>query len=208
MKLFASIQPETPVVPFHPQTCLDLGCGDHSIFSDNPQIADACFAADVRPAKANVPTVGCKAEQLPFADGSFNLVVSRVSLPYMHIPRALREVHRVLSPGGCFWATLHLPKMAYARIARSLANGDIVDILYQSCALANGALLYFTDRQISWRRRVESVQSPAAIHKALERAGFMDIETEIVERGRIYFAVRAFRPALGRPRDAIGKLSF
>jgi len=206
MKLFTSIQPEIPAVPFHPQNCLDLGCGDHSIFSDNRQIADKCFAADVRPAKGCVPTIACKAEQLPFADGSFNLVVSRVSLPYMHIPRALREVHRVLSPGGCLWATLHRRNVAYARMARSLANGDIVDVFYQSVALANGALLYFTDRQISWRGRVESVQLPTAIHKALERAGFTDIETEIVERGSVYFAVRAFRPALVRPRDSIGQV--
>jgi ubiquinone/menaquinone biosynthesis C-methylase UbiE len=206
MKLFASIQPETPVVPFHSQTCLDLGCGDHSIFSDNPQIADECFAADVRPAKAYVPTVACKAEQLPFADGSFDLVVSRVSLPYMHIPRALREVHRVLSPGGCLWATLHRRNVAYARMVRSMANRDIVDVLYQSVALANGALLYFTDRQISWRGVVESVQIPAAIRKALNRAGFVDIETEIVKRGTVYFAVRAFRPASLQPPGAVGKL--
>lgn len=206
MKLFASIQPETPVVPSHPQTCLDLGCGDHSIFSDNPQIADECFAADVRPAKAYVTTVACRAEQLPFADGSFDLVVSRVSLPYMHIPQALREVHRVLSPGGCLWATLHRRNVAYARIVRSMANRDIADVLYQSVALANGALLYFTDRQISWRGVVESVQIPAAIRKALNRAGFVDIETEIVERGTVYFAVRAFRPASLQPPGAVGKL--
>jgi hypothetical protein len=91
-------------------------------------------------------------------------------------------------------------------MARSLANGDIVDVFYQSVALANGALLYFTDRQISWRGRVESVQLPTAIHKAFERAGFTDIETEIVARGSVYFAVRAFRPALVRPRDSIGQV--
>jgi ubiquinone/menaquinone biosynthesis C-methylase UbiE len=193
MRLFASLRPETPQLSFQPQSCLDLGCGNHSVFSDSPSIAQTCFAADVSLSKDSVPATRCQGERLPFANGSFDLVISRVALPYMDIPRALREIHRVLTPGGCFWATLHRRHVAYARIARSLAQRDLVDVVYQCCAITNGSLLYFTDRQILWKGAVESVQIPAALSKALLRAGFVDIEMEIVVDAIVYFAVRAFR---------------
>lgn len=49
----------------------------------------------------NVDLVGCSAEELPFADDSFDLVYSSHVLE--HIPdqkKALREIYRVLRPGG------------------------------------------------------------------------------------------------------------
>jgi len=51
----------------------------------------------------NVPTPMCvcaMAERMPFEDGSFDIVLLFGSLPYMHIEHALREVARVLRPGG------------------------------------------------------------------------------------------------------------
>src|SRR4051812_43284819 len=44
------------------------------------------------------------AESLPFRDASFSYVIARVSLPYTDIPRSLREITRVLEPGGQLWA--------------------------------------------------------------------------------------------------------
>ena len=41
-----------------------------------------------------------RAEQLPFADGTFDVVLFPGSLPYMRIERALGEAARVLRPGG------------------------------------------------------------------------------------------------------------
>lgn len=48
-----------------------------------------------------VPTVLCDAEQLPFPDAEFDLVSVAFGLRNMtHKDKALREMHRVLKPGG------------------------------------------------------------------------------------------------------------
>jgi SAM-dependent methyltransferase len=52
---------------------------------------------------------GVAAEQLPFADGSFDLVCSQYGLEYADLPRALAEAGRVLAPGGrLLWLGHHV----------------------------------------------------------------------------------------------------
>ena len=53
-----------------------------------------------RLAPPNIRLVCAAGENLPFADERFDLVFSRVALPYMDINRALREIARVLKRGG------------------------------------------------------------------------------------------------------------
>ena len=48
-----------------------------------------------------IPAVQCDAERLPFPDGSFDVVTLAFGLRNMtHKDRALKEMHRVLAPGG------------------------------------------------------------------------------------------------------------
>jgi ubiquinone/menaquinone biosynthesis C-methylase UbiE len=50
---------------------------------------------------ANIKFQQCGAEQLPFADSSFDMVVSRLSAMFFaDTPAALRETLRILKPGG------------------------------------------------------------------------------------------------------------
>ena len=52
-------------------------------------------------AGVNVPTLACDAEQLPFADGYFDVVTVAFGLRNMtHKDAALEEMRRVLKPGG------------------------------------------------------------------------------------------------------------
>ena len=52
-------------------------------------------------AGVSLPTLVCDAEQLPFADASFDLVTVAFGLRNMtHKEQALREMNRVLKPGG------------------------------------------------------------------------------------------------------------
>ena len=57
----------------------------------------------------NVDFEVASAEQLPFPDNEFTHAFSMESLYYYrNIPKALKEIHRVLKPGGSFYAVVDL----------------------------------------------------------------------------------------------------
>jgi arsenite methyltransferase len=58
---------------------------------------------------ANTDFEVASAEQLPFPDSEFTHAFSMESLYYYrNIPKALKEIHRVLRPGGAFFAVVDL----------------------------------------------------------------------------------------------------
>jgi ubiquinone/menaquinone biosynthesis C-methylase UbiE len=93
---------------------LDMGCGaGHASFAVAPHVREV-VAYDIAPQMlatvdaaarerglSSVRTQQGAAEVLPFADASFDWVISRMSAHHWRdVPAALREVHRVLRPGG------------------------------------------------------------------------------------------------------------
>jgi len=93
---------------------LDIGCGaGHASFVAAPLVKQVTAydlstemlavvkkAADER-GLANIECRQGVAEVLPFADQQFDLVISRYSAHHWQdVPQALREVYRVLKPGG------------------------------------------------------------------------------------------------------------
>jgi SAM-dependent methyltransferase len=74
-------------------------------------------------------------ESLPFADASFDLVVSQYGLEYSDLARSVGEVARVLKPGGAVALVLHhrdaLPvrsgRAEVAHIDWLLASGGLID---------------------------------------------------------------------------------
>ncbi|MDR5877286.1 class I SAM-dependent methyltransferase [Caballeronia sp. LZ032] len=95
-------------------TVLDMGCGaGHASFAIAPHVREVVaydiaqqMLATVEAAArerglTTIRTQQGAAETLPFADASFNWAVSRMSAHHWRdVPAALREVHRVLKPGG------------------------------------------------------------------------------------------------------------
>ena len=97
---------------------LDLGCGaGHASFATAPfareviafDLTRAMLEVTVAAAKerslSNISTTQGSVEELPFNRQQFDFVVSRYSAHHWNdVPRALREVKRVLKPGGqvCF----------------------------------------------------------------------------------------------------------
>lgn len=93
---------------------LDLGCGGgHVTFTLAPLVAravaydlstgmlDAVRNMAAERGLTNVETVNGPAEQLPFADASFDAVVTRFSAHHWHdVAQGLHEARRVLRPGG------------------------------------------------------------------------------------------------------------
>lgn len=95
---------------------LDLGCGaGHASFVAAQQVAQVTAydlssqmlsvvaSAAQDKGLSNITTQQGYAEVLPFADASFGVVISRYSAHHWHdVGQALREVKRVLKPGGVF----------------------------------------------------------------------------------------------------------
>ena len=94
---------------------LDLGCGGGHVSFAMAPLAGAVVAYDLSEAMlsavaaeadvrgiTNLTTQQGAAEALPFADGSFDFIATRYSAHHwLDVPAALREIRRVVKPGGC-----------------------------------------------------------------------------------------------------------
>jgi ubiquinone/menaquinone biosynthesis C-methylase UbiE len=171
-----------PKVETRHQSILDIGCGMGQTLiglglPDGSQGYGIDLDADaIEAGKSLCPpnvhiSVG-SGENLQFPDKFFDLVICRVSLPYMHVGTALSEMHRVLKPGGDVWLVLHPGKMYTGRLLRSLKRGRLKDTIYTSYVVLNGLLFNATGKQVKFMGKMETFQSERGMRRALERAGF------------------------------------
>ncbi len=64
--------------------------------------------------QSRVPTVAAGGESLPFADGSFDVVISDYVVDHAESPRQIvRELVRVLAPGGVLYFSVHVHHPIY-----------------------------------------------------------------------------------------------
>lgn len=164
---------------------LDLGCGQ-GISLRNLGVADSdevvgvdIDESDLDIARNRFPNrrfIAGRGEDLCFLnEGSFDLVICEVSLPYMNIPRALAEIYRVLKPGGSVFLSLHSARFTLTELVKTALPKPIPSI-YRLYVLGNGVWFYITGRNFRFsKKRIESFQSERGIKKALERAGFTDL---------------------------------
>ncbi|HKQ80565.1 MAG TPA: methyltransferase domain-containing protein [Blastocatellia bacterium] len=187
-----------PELPEAFESILDLGCGigQTLIACDLPPNAFAC-GVDVdeealaygRKMVDRISFVRASGEHLPFADGSFDVVISRVTLPNMHVPKALREISRALKPGGRVWFTLYPVTWILRRAGSSLKAGNLKNFAYQFYVMTNGVLFHLTGRQFRFpfNRRYESFQTVRSVTRAMKAVGFENVRAE--QRG--FFIVTA-----------------
>jgi ubiquinone/menaquinone biosynthesis C-methylase UbiE len=188
------------LLPPIPATCkavLDIGCGAGQTLiasSLSPGVLacgvdpDASALALGRSLTDRVSFASAAGEHLPFGDGTFDMVFSRVALPYMDIPAALAEISRVLRPGGHLWLSLHPPAFAFRTMSHAIRTGSLRGVVFPVYTLVNAFSLQLANRQLQWpfgRRRYESVQTAAGMKRALEKARFKDIH---VQRDRFFVA--------------------
>lgn len=201
----------------HERDVLDIGCGIGQLFvaSNRAGIdrddgahapaptADAtggrCVGIDIDHAAlaygaarfGGLQLLRASAGALPLADAAFDVVVSRVSLPYTDLPRALDEITRVLRPGGRLWLTLHPVSRTRAELRRALALRQARDVAFRLYVLLNGLLLHVGGRSIAFpaNQRHESFQTVAGMRRLLASRGYTAITGE---RGR-HFLVTARR---------------
>lgn len=116
--------------------------------------------------------IAAKGESLPFEDGSFNRVLCALSLPYMDIPRALGEIHRILNPRGSVTLSLHPLGFTLAELWGNAFPRPIPTI-FRLYGIANGVAFHMTGRLFRFSQdRVESFQTERGMRRALRRASF------------------------------------
>jgi len=120
-----------------------------------------------------------RAEALPFSDGAFDVVHCRFVLNYVDVPAAIREIRRVLFPGG----RLFLSAMTLGYLLNDLRRmswwSNRRSVAWRRFAIANTLCLQTTGRQVRLRARgrLQESHSPtypthAWMRAYLRRAGF------------------------------------
>jgi ubiquinone/menaquinone biosynthesis C-methylase UbiE len=201
-----------PVLINRCESVLDIGCGagqtliacevTPTTFTCGVDIDQEALALGRRLSQ-QIAFVRASGERLPFSDGSFDVVISRVSLPYMRLPVALREIARVLKPGGQVWLTLHPISITIEGVARSLKERNAKNLAHQLYVIVNGLLFHFTGRQFSSpfnRAKCESFQTTRGIVRAMRAAGFDQVRPD--HRGRIFVVTASASLATARGADS------
>lgn len=167
------------------QTIIALGAGGRAVGIDI-DFAALRFAANGAMGEP-LRVAAARGEQLPFQTGAFDYVYSRVAIPYMDIPSALGEMHRVLRPGGRLWLALH----PIAIPAEQFRRGNLKGKIYAAYTVVNGLWLHLTGRTFRLRPGVcESIQTERGMRRALARAGFRNAA---FQRTSVHFIVQAER---------------
>ena len=141
---------------------LDLGCGAGQEMLPFLEKTDAfCVGVDVADEigetgkgffrKTNfekrVVFVRACGEKLPFADGSFDLLLCRLALPYMDNREAIAEFARVLRPEGVVLLKTHAPAFYFGMLQRRWKKFSLRQIAYPLICLAGGAWHLVSGRQ-------------------------------------------------------------
>jgi SAM-dependent methyltransferase len=94
---------------------LDIGCGPGALLVDLVAAGYRCRAVDASPrmvaaaratlrrrglAGRDVQVVQARVQELPFSNAAFDTITSTFPTDYIYDPRAIREIARVLRPGG------------------------------------------------------------------------------------------------------------
>jgi ubiquinone/menaquinone biosynthesis C-methylase UbiE len=178
---------------------LDLGCGSGDSWqklglqAENCRVIgldiqhDGVQAAHLKYSGRGWVYLCARGEEIPLADGSVQGVYCNVALPYMHIPRTLAELHRVVVPGGWLKATLHAPGFTLSEFRGSFRHPK--NILFRIFVLFNGMVLHFSGNVISLGKVAESCQTSAGMRIALRRNGFTAV-TFRRERRRFFVEAR------------------
>jgi len=114
------------------------------------------------------------AEELPYRDRAFDVVISRVALVFVDMRTVLVEIRRVLRPGGRIWFTLHRLSGVTHQIPRKNWRG----LIYLAYVALNGVFFHLTLRTFPLFGQREYWQTSSAMRRILTKSGFKDIHTE------------------------------
>jgi SAM-dependent methyltransferase len=174
---------------------LDAGCATGALLEKLRDRGWACAGVEVSPAaeyarrERGLDVRQASLEEARFPAASFDLVLASHLIEHLNDPAAfVREVHRVLAPGGYFLVTT--PNIAgfQARLFRGRWRSAIFDHLYLFSVKTLSALLrqsdFAVERVNAWGGLAEGT-APAPVKRLADRAakrfGFGDV---MILRGR------------------------
>ncbi|HEX7176548.1 MAG TPA: class I SAM-dependent methyltransferase [Pyrinomonadaceae bacterium] len=173
---------------------LDLGCGaGQELLPFATELGASCVGVDVTPEvglvgrrlfAANAPSapvtfVRAAAELLPFDEGSFDVVICRLALPYTDNARCLSELARVLRPGGALLLKIHHARYYTRKLRDSLRAGELPSAVHAVRVLAAGLIYQLTGRQPRMRLPSrETFQTVTLLRRELARRG-LEIQREL-----------------------------
>lgn len=128
------------LLPLSGAALLELGCGAGAMSRRLAMAGAACVVAlevteqHVRRNRAAGEPAGLRfglghAEAIPLADGAVDAVLMLKSLHHVRteaMAQALREVHRVLSPGGCLYVSEPVSAGGFNEVMRLFHNEEAV----------------------------------------------------------------------------------
>ncbi len=120
-----------------------------------------------------------KGEELPFADKSFDVVLCRVALPYMHNKKTIAEVGRVLRTGGIFLLKTHAPMFYFGMLPGRTKTLNPKQVAYPLICLANGIWHQLSGNQLQngfWKGK-EVFQTKGFLEKEFSKHGMKIEET-------------------------------
>ena len=88
---------------------------------------------------------------LPFTDECFDVLICRVALMYMDQKSALREVSRVMRPGGRFLLKYHAKSYYVSKFWRGLKTHSAKSSIHALRVLATGYIYHLTGKQPTGR---------------------------------------------------------
>lgn len=189
---------------------LDVGCGQGIDLVRYARAGAIATGIDLTPrhteiAAAHLAATGLEgavvqgdAEQLPFDDASFDRLSSNGVLHHTPgIEAALREANRVLRPGGEARIILYNKSSLHYWISQVLLRGLLLGGLAREASMA-GVLSSGVEFSTIGARPLVSVYTPRQTRAMLQRAGFVDVRTEV----RHFHPNDAFLYALLSPRIA------
>ena len=179
-----------PPFPAASGSVLDIGCGmGQTLLASRMSQQSRCVGVDndLEALKAglrrlpNTSFVQCNGEVLPFKDAVFDLVIARLSLPYMHIPRALGSMSRVVKPDGAVWLVVHTSRTALCESIDALKARKISNIL-SVCARVLATVVLYLFRYVLYvprqGRPISTYQPRGLLVRELRRAGFVCIHAD------------------------------
>lgn len=143
-----------------PEFVLDLGCGGgHELIPFVERTSARCVGIDIAaelgkviedrfPHSDRVIFVRADSSSLPFPDGTFDVVICRVALPYMDNRKTLSETARVLKHGGVFLLKTHSPRFYFSMIVDRLRTLSPRMLAYPTICLAAGLYHSLSGKQL------------------------------------------------------------